>query len=118
MKNPLAIITPLGETVEVKHMYLTCMVEIEERVLLADLIELVVLHFDVIVGMDWLSENHATIDYFEKCILFARDRGKEFILQCDRSKVSANLMSMITSKRLQEKKKGMSRLPHLCHHRE
>ena len=75
MKNPLVISSPLGESIEAKYMYPTCMVGIEERVLLADLIELVVLDFDVILGMDWLSKNHATIKYYGKCIMFKPEEG-------------------------------------------
>ena len=55
MKSPLTISTPVGEPVEVRYMYPACVVEIEERVLPADLIELAILDFDVILGMDWLS---------------------------------------------------------------
>ena len=68
MKCPLANSTPLGETLEVKHMYPTYVVETEERVLLADLIKLAVLDVDVILGIDWLSENYATINCYEKYI--------------------------------------------------
>ena len=52
MKSPLIISTPVGEPVEVRYMYPTCVVKIEERILLADLIELAILDFDVILGMD------------------------------------------------------------------
>ena len=52
IRNLLAISTPLGGSIEVRHMYLACVVEIEGRMLLADLIELVVLDFDAILGMD------------------------------------------------------------------
>ena len=80
MKSPLAISTPLGEIVEVKHMYPTCVIEIKERALPAYLIEQAILDFDVILRIDWLSKNHATIDCYEMCILFAKDREKEFTL--------------------------------------
>ena len=52
MKVSLAIGTPLGECIEVRYIYPGCVVEIKERVLLVDLIELVVFDFDVIIGMD------------------------------------------------------------------
>ena len=52
MKNSLAISTPLGESIEVRHIYPTCVTKIKGRVLPTDLIELAVLDFDVILGMD------------------------------------------------------------------
>ena len=52
MKDPLAIETPLGETIVVRHMYPICVVEVEGRIFPANLIDLKVLKFDVILGMD------------------------------------------------------------------
>ena len=80
MKDPLAIRTPLGESIEVRHIYLGCVIEIGERVLLVDLIELVVFDFDVILEMDWLSENYASIDCNNKCIRFRPREDIEFVI--------------------------------------
>ena len=49
---------------------------LKKRVLLADLIELIVLDFDIIVEMDWLPEGHMTIDCYEECILLLRREKK------------------------------------------
>ena len=103
MKNPLAISTPLEETIEVKYMYPTCVVEIEGRVLPADLIELAVLDFDVIFGMDWLFDNYATLNCREKCVQFLKEERREFTLQYDKNEVPANLVSMIKARKLLEK---------------
>ena len=80
MKSPLIIRTSIGEPVEMRYMYPTCVIEIEERVLPTDLIELAILDFDVILGMDWLSENHATINCYEKCAVFKHEEGKKSTL--------------------------------------
>ena len=52
MKVPLAIGTPLEESIEVRFLYPGCVVEIRKRALPVDLIELAVFDFDVILGMD------------------------------------------------------------------
>ena len=52
MKNPLAIGILVGRTIEVKYMFLACVVEIDSKVYPADLIELDVLDFDVVLRMD------------------------------------------------------------------
>ena len=52
MKDPLAIGTPLGKSIEVRYMYPRCVIEIRERILSVDLIELVVFDFDVIIRID------------------------------------------------------------------
>ena len=66
MKSPLAIGIPAGRTIEVKYVLPACVVEIDNKVYPADLIELDVLDFDVVFGMDWLSENYASIDCHDK----------------------------------------------------
>ena len=85
IKNPLAISTPLGETVEVRYIYPSCVVEVAERVLPADLIELAVLDFDVILGMDWLSEHDASIKCRKKYVQFSKGEEKELIITCNRN---------------------------------
>ena len=51
MKDPLAIEILLGETIVVRYMYPDCVVEVEGRIFLANLIEQKVLEFDVILGI-------------------------------------------------------------------
>ena len=103
MKVPLAIGTPLGECIEVRYVYLWCVVEIGERVLLVDLIELMVFDFDVILGMDWLFENYVLIDCNDKCVQFRLMESIEFVFQGDRSEVSPNLILALKASRLLEK---------------
>ena len=52
MKDPLAISIPAGRTIEVKYVFSACVVEIDNKVYPADLIELDVLDFDVVLRMD------------------------------------------------------------------
>ena len=79
MKVSLAIGTPLGESIEVRFVYPRCVVEIGERVLPVDLIELMVFDFDIILRMDWLSENCASIDCNDKCVRFRLKEDIEFV---------------------------------------
>ena len=41
----------------------------------ANLVLLDIQDFDVILGMDWLSRHHATMDCFRKEVKFCRPRG-------------------------------------------
>ena len=38
------------------------------RILLVDLVELEILEFDVILGMDWLSVHYVVLDCFNKIV--------------------------------------------------
>ena len=39
-----------------------CIINVGDKELTVDLVPLVIQHFDVILGIDWLSINHAVID--------------------------------------------------------
>src|SRR5262249_14152387 len=93
MQDPLAISTPLGESINVRYMYSACMVKIEGREFQAELIELPILEFDVILGMDWLSANHVTMDCYMKTLLVCTDGEIEFIFHGDWNDSPRNLIS-------------------------
>ena len=54
-------------------------------------------------GMDWLSKNHATMNCYEKCVVFEHEEGKKSTLQCDRSEVPVNLTSLMKASKLLKK---------------
>nr|GEZ18007.1 reverse transcriptase domain-containing protein [Tanacetum cinerariifolium] len=54
--------------------------------------------FDVVIGMDWLSKNHAKILYDEKVVHILID-DETLIIRGDRSKTRLNLISCIKTKR-------------------
>ena len=86
-----------------RFVYPRCVVEIGERVLLVDLIELAVFDFDVILKMDWLSKNCASIDCNDECVQFRPKEGTEFVFQGDKTEVLNNLISALKISRLREK---------------
>ncbi|GAV91777.1 RVP_2 domain-containing protein [Cephalotus follicularis] len=76
----LAVETPNGNTLMIDKVYRSCELELCDRKLLVDLIPLAILHFDIILGMDWISANHASVDCFKKEVRFAIPNQSEFIL--------------------------------------
>ena len=51
---------------------------IEGRKLLADLVLLDIMDFDVILGMDWFSQHYATVDCRRKEVIFRIPNVEEF----------------------------------------
>ena len=92
MKSSLAIGIPAGRTIEVKYIFPACVIEINSKVYPADLIELDVWDFDVVLGMDWLFENYASIDCRDKCVRFRTKESIDLIFQGERSEVLTRLM--------------------------
>ena len=69
----LIVTTPVGKQVACTAYYPSCTVKIRDVTFPSNLILLDMHDFDVILGMDWLSGNHATLDCFNKTISFKID---------------------------------------------
>ena len=80
MAIPLSVATPLSDSLDSDVFRSNCPVLIEGRELLADLVLLDVMDFDVILGMDWLSQYFATVDCRRKWLIFRILNDKEFKL--------------------------------------
>ena len=55
--------TPVGESILVERVYRDCPVSVNHKDTMADLVELEMVDFDVILGMDWLHACYALIDW-------------------------------------------------------
>ena len=76
MSTPLSVATPLSEVLITDTIFPMCSIKIEDREMMAELILLDVIYFDVILGMDWLSQHYATLDCRLKEVIF-RIPGEE-----------------------------------------
>ncbi|KAL0534041.1 hypothetical protein IC582_028318 [Cucumis melo] len=70
--------TPSGEVLLSQEKIKACRVEIANHMLDVTLLVLDMQDFDVILGMDWLSANHANIDCFGKEVVFNPPSGASF----------------------------------------
>jgi hypothetical protein len=61
---------PIRDSLVTDLVYRSCVVQIADRDLLVDLILLDIQDFDVILGMDWLSTYHASVDCYSKRVTF------------------------------------------------
>ena len=62
LHEPFLVSTPVGESVVAKRVYQNCPISLHNRVSYVDLVELNMLDFDIILGMDWLHACFASID--------------------------------------------------------
>ena len=60
----------MGDSIVAHKVYKKYPVTVLHRVLLADLIELDMVDFDVILGMDWLYSSYASIDCRTRVVKF------------------------------------------------
>ena len=68
----LFVVVSLGPPMFSSHVYRNCKIHVNNRELTVNLIPLAIQHFDVILGMDWLAENHGVIDCDCKVVLSKR----------------------------------------------
>ncbi|XP_070005951.1 uncharacterized protein [Nicotiana sylvestris] len=61
--EPFSVSTLVGESILAARVYRSCIVMVRCRDTMADLIELGMVDFDVIMGMDWLHSCFAKLDY-------------------------------------------------------
>ncbi|GJV26200.1 putative reverse transcriptase domain-containing protein [Tanacetum coccineum] len=62
----LSISTPMKNNVVIGHEYRDCPLRFDDKIRSANLLPLEMSDFDIILGMDWLTEHRATIDCHSK----------------------------------------------------
>ncbi|XP_070057140.1 uncharacterized protein [Nicotiana tomentosiformis] len=68
--KPFEVSTHVGDSVIAMRVYRDCIIVVHGRSTVADLIELDMVEFDAIMGMDWLDSCHTNIDYGSKIVRF------------------------------------------------
>ena len=77
----LSVSIPIGDTSMTNLVLKSCIICIEGRELLVDLVLLDMHDFDVILGMDWLASYHASVHCFEKEVVFRPPGKSEFLFK-------------------------------------
>ncbi|XP_075088375.1 uncharacterized protein LOC142170377 [Nicotiana tabacum] len=68
--EPFEVSTPVGESVITRCIYRGCPIKVYHRLIATDLVELEMVDFDVIMGMDWLESCYATVGCRTKILSF------------------------------------------------
>ncbi|KAL0549406.1 hypothetical protein IC582_013888 [Cucumis melo] len=100
LHHVLSVSTPSGECMLSKEKVKACQIEISGRVIEVTLIVLDMLDFDVILGMDWLAANHASIDCSRKEVTFNPPSMASFKFKGGGSKSLPQVISAIRASKL------------------
>ena len=103
----IVVSLPTGDSRLAESVYMDSRVIIGGQEFLADLILLDIHDFDVILGTDWLSRHHATVDFYRKEVRFCRPRQTKVVF-CGLRKTLPNsiMTAMKASKMLQKSYQG------------
>ena len=74
------VTSSLGHSISLNSVYKNCLIVIQAREFLADLIPLPFREFDLILGMDWLSKHRAIVDCGQKTIVLRCSYQTEVIV--------------------------------------
>nr|GFC27222.1 hypothetical protein [Tanacetum cinerariifolium] len=75
----LCISTPMKDSVRITHVYKDLPLQFDDKIRAINALPLDMCEFDIILGMDWLTEHHATIDCRSYRVIFGDIHAHEFI---------------------------------------
>ncbi|KAA0060734.1 ty3-gypsy retrotransposon protein [Cucumis melo var. makuwa] len=100
LHHVLSVSTPSGECMLSKEKVKACQIEIAGHVIEVTLLVLDMLDFDVILGMDWLAANHASIDCSRKEVTFNPPSMANFKFKGGGSRSLPQVISAIRASKL------------------
>ncbi|KAL0556276.1 hypothetical protein IC582_004788 [Cucumis melo] len=100
LHHVLSVSTPSGECMLSKEKVKTCQIEIAGHVIEVTLLVVDMLDLDVILGMDWLAANHASIDCSRKEVTFNPPSRASFKFKGEGSRSLPQVISAIRASKL------------------
>nr|GEX60647.1 reverse transcriptase domain-containing protein [Tanacetum cinerariifolium] len=79
LDHVLCISTPMKDSVRITHVYRDLPLQFDDKIRAINALPLDMCEFDIILGMDWLAEHHATIDCRSYRVIFGDIHAPEFI---------------------------------------
>ncbi|VFQ89749.1 unnamed protein product [Cuscuta campestris] len=80
LEIPTVVSNPLGHSMRLHHIYHRCPLSVQGKQFPADLIELRHKEFDIILGMDWLTEHRAVVDCSCRTVRLRAEDGSDVSL--------------------------------------
>ncbi|XP_030514353.2 uncharacterized protein LOC115728160 [Rhodamnia argentea] len=96
----LVVSTPVGDSVLSTLICRNYEIKIEGREQMIDLMVLVMYDFDVIVGMDWLKKQRATVDCHGKLISFSPPNESNFEFRGNGTSLAGAFISIVEARQL------------------
>ncbi|KAL4376309.1 hypothetical protein GQ457_02G020130 [Hibiscus cannabinus] len=102
-ENALTVMSPVGQSVLVNKVFRRCPLMVQDEIFLADLMELPLEEFDLILGMDWLAEHRVNLDCESKIATLKTSEGQTVVLIGERRGYLTNVISTLTADRMIKK---------------
>ncbi|KAI3811029.1 hypothetical protein L1987_20744 [Smallanthus sonchifolius] len=93
-----------GDSLTIESIIYDCSLELNEHTFPINLVPMPLGSFDIIIGMDWLSNHHAEVICFEKCIRIPLPSGETLRVFGEKPCKGLKLMSCTTAQKYLRKK--------------
>ncbi|KAL4309721.1 hypothetical protein GQ457_01G021200 [Hibiscus cannabinus] len=100
IEYPIIVQSLVGKSVLVDRVYKRCPLEVQSEIFLADLMEFPFEGFDLILGMDWLTEHRVNLDCEFKKVTLKGQNNREVVLIGERRGFMTNVVTTITKKKM------------------
>nr|GEY22711.1 putative reverse transcriptase domain, aspartic peptidase domain protein [Tanacetum cinerariifolium] len=100
LDHVLCISTPMQDSVRITHVYRNLPLQFDNKIRAINALPLDMCEFDIILGMDWLTEHHATIDCRSYRVIFSDIHAPEFIYHGSLPVKSMQIISALQARTL------------------
>nr|GFB47603.1 putative reverse transcriptase domain-containing protein [Tanacetum cinerariifolium] len=100
LDHVLCISTPMQDSVRITHVYRNLPLQFDDKIHAINALPLDMCEFDIILGMDWLTEHHATIDCRSYRVIFGDIHAPEFIYHGSLPGKSMQIISALQARTL------------------
>ena len=95
LDTPYSIELADGKPVKVTHIHRDCKLELDGQLFAIDLLPITLGSFDLVIGMDWLSKQHAEILCQEKIVRIPLPSGEFLSVQGDPGGAMMGIISFL-----------------------
>ncbi|XP_076929221.1 uncharacterized protein LOC143593489 [Bidens hawaiensis] len=99
LDHTLTISTPMNDSFIITSVYKDCPIRVESIMYNANLYLMHMSDFDVILGIDWLSRHHVTIDCYSRCVIFGDLQRPDFIYHGTPPRKSLRIISALKAQK-------------------
>ncbi|XP_076896741.1 uncharacterized protein LOC143549831 [Bidens hawaiensis] len=92
-----------GKTIQVSHILKGCTVELSSHLFPIDLMPIELGSFDLVIGIDWLSEHRAEVVCHEKIVRVPLPGGETLIVHGEKESATVGIISLMKARKLLRK---------------
>nr|GFA87883.1 putative reverse transcriptase domain-containing protein [Tanacetum cinerariifolium] len=100
LDHVLCISTLMQDSVRITHVYRNLPLQFDDKIRAINALPLDMREFDIILGMNWLTEHHATIDCRSYRVIFGDIHAPEFIYHGSLPRKSIQIISALQARTL------------------